>query len=112
MNPGIRMKLAAAFAVAGLALGATPALAAAPADAPYVGVWDCQVGTFVFTRETYSNAGGADMQAATSVEREGNNYIMTFADGYQIGLSSPTDTTMQWLSMESGDMFDCRRLNF
>ena len=55
----------------------------------------------MFTRETYSNAGGAEMQAATSVEHEGNNYIMTFADGYQIGLSSPTDTTMQWLSMES-----------
>jgi hypothetical protein len=52
------------------------------------------------------------MQVASSVEKEGNNYIMTFPDGYQIGLSSPTDTSMQWLSMESGDMFDCTRLHF
>ena len=105
------MKLAAIVTAVAL-VATTPAFAAAPVDAPYVGVWDCQVGVFMFTRETYSNAGGADMQAATSVEKEGNNYIMTFADGYQIGLSSPTDTTMQWLSFESGDMFDCTRLNF
>ena len=105
------MKLAAVLTAAAL-VATTPAVGAAPADAPYVGVWDCQVGVFVFTRETYSNAGGADMQAASSVEQEGNNYIMTFPDGYQIGLSSPTDTSMQWLSMESGDMFDCTRLNF
>jgi len=105
------MKLAALFSAAAVFV-ATPAIAQAPADAPYVGVWDCQVGVFVFTRETYGNAGGADMQAATSVEVEGNNYIMTFPDGYQIGLSSPTDTTMQWLSMETGDMFDCTRLHF
>ena len=105
------MKLAVLLSAAAL-IATTPTFAAAPVDAPYVGVWDCQVGTFVFTRETYSNAGGADMQAASSVEQEGNNYIMTFPDGYQIGLSSPTDTSMQWLSMESGDMFDCKRLNF
>jgi hypothetical protein len=105
------MKIAALLSTAAL-IAATPTLAAAPADAPYVGVWDCQVGVFVFTRETYSNAGGADMQAASSVEQEGNNYIMTFPDGYQIGLSSPTDTSMQWLSFESGDMFDCTRLHF
>ena len=58
-----------ACATAGLILAALPAQAAVLADAPYVGVWDCQVGIFMFTRETYSNAGGADMQAATSVER-------------------------------------------
>ena len=105
------MKLAVLLSAAAL-IATTPTFAAAPADAPYVGVWDCQVGVFVFTRETYSNAGGADMQAASSVEQEGNNYIMTFPDGYQIGLSSPTDTSMQWLSMETGDVFDCTRLNF
>jgi hypothetical protein len=106
------MNLAAAVATAGLILAAMPAQAAVLTDAPYVGVWDCQVGIFMFTRETYSNAGGAEMQAASSVEKDGNNYIMTFPDGYQIGLSSPTDTSMQWLSMETGDMFDCKRLNF
>jgi hypothetical protein len=105
------MKLAVIVTIAAL-VATTTAFAAAPVDAPYVGVWDCQVGVFMFTRETYSNAGGADMQAASSVEKEGNNYIMTFPDGYQIGLSSPTATTMQWLSFESGDTFDCTRLNF
>ena len=105
------MKLAVLLSAAAL-IATTPTSAAAPTDAPYVGVWDCQVGVFMFTRETYSNAGGAEMQAASSVEKEGNNYIMTFPDGYQIGLSSPTDTSMQWLSMETGDMFDCTRLNF
>jgi hypothetical protein len=104
------MKLAAAFAATGLILAALPTHVAAQQDAPYVGVWDCGVGVFTFTRESY-NAGEGTLGPAT-VEVDGNNYIFTFPDGYSIGVSSPTDTSMQWLSFESGDMFDCTRLYF
>lgn len=44
------------------------------------------------------------------VEKVDGNYVLSFDDGYQIGLSSVTDTSMQWLSMASGDQFECKRV--
>ena len=44
------------------------------------------------------------------MEKEEGNYILSFSDGYQIGLSSVTDTSMQWFSMQSGDQFECKRV--
>lgn len=103
------MKHLALLAIVAMA-GTAPAIALAQDEAPYVGVWDCGVGVFTFTRESY-NAGEGTLGPAT-VEVDGNNYILTFPDGYSIGVSSPTDETMQWFSFESGDMFDCTRLYY
>lgn len=97
----------AAILTAAAIIAAAPTVGVAQ-DAPYVGVWDCGVGVFTFTRESY-NAGEGTLGPAT-VEVEGNNYVFTFPDGYSIGVSSPTDTSMQWMSFASGDMFDCTRL--
>jgi hypothetical protein len=85
---------------------ATPGLAAG--DAPYIGSWDCGVATFSFTKDSY-NAGEGPMPIR-KVEKEDGNYILSFDDNYQIGLSRVTQTSMQWLSMTSGDTFDCKRL--
>ena len=87
-------------------LAATPTLAQ---DYPFVGQWDCQVATFTFDQQGYDN--GSDTLPYLKVTDAGDdNWIIDFADGYQIGLSSVTADTMQWLSMASGDMFDCTAL--
>ena len=90
------------------ATGAAASPASASGDAPYVGTWDCGVATFSFTRDSYDS--GEDKQPIRKVEKEGGNYILSFDDDYQIGLSSVTKTSMQWLSMASGDMFNCKRV--
>lgn len=77
---------------------------------PYVGVWDCSVGIFTFTRESYNN--GSDIMPFSDIEQDGDNFIISFADGYQIGVSMNGDEAMQWLSMASGDSFECRRLYY
>ncbi|HTO32120.1 MAG TPA: hypothetical protein VL202_13210 [Pararhizobium sp.] len=87
--------------------------AAEPASAeqdapPYIGSWDCGVGVFTFTDKTYDS--GGESQAIRKVEKEDGNYILSFDNKYQIGLSSVTAKSLQWLSMESGDMFDCKRV--
>ncbi|MBP1857351.1 hypothetical protein J2Z75_000831 [Rhizobium herbae] len=90
------------------ATGVAASPASASGDAPYVGTWDCGVATFSFTRDSYDS--GEDKQPIRKVEKEDGNYILSFDNDYQIGLSSVTDTSMQWLSMASGDMFDCKRV--
>ncbi|MEK1925550.1 MAG: hypothetical protein AAAB11_08920 [Rhizobium giardinii] len=77
-------------------------------NAPYAGIWDCEVSTFTFTKDTYDSGEGP--MPIQKVEKEEGNYILSFSDGYQIGLSSVTDTTMQWFSMQTGDQFECKRV--
>jgi hypothetical protein len=101
----MRLYILAAVAAISLATAA-PCLAAD--NAPYTGTWDCGVATFSFTKDTY-DAGEGPMPVR-KVEKEDGNYILSFDDNYQIGLSSVTKTSMQWLSMASGDTFDCKRL--
>lgn len=93
--------------IAAALLAAEPAAFAAE-DPVYAGTWDCQVSTFTFTKNTYDSGEGP--MPVEKVEKEGENYILTLDGDYQIGLSSVTDTSMQWLSMASGDMFECKRL--
>ncbi|URK87475.1 hypothetical protein LP421_29695 [Rhizobium sp. RCAM05350] len=100
----MRLDVIAATAVISLATAA-PGFAD---DAPYIGRWDCGVATFSFTTESYDSGEGP--MPIRKVEKEDGNYILSFDDNYQIGLSSVTPTSMQWLSMASGDMFDCKRL--
>ena len=94
------------FIAAVLLAAAPPAFAAE--DPVYAGTWDCEVSTFTFTKNTYDSGEGP--MPVEKVEKEGETYILTLDGGYQIGLSSVTDTSMQWLSMASGDMFTCKRV--
>lgn len=96
----------AAYAIA-FAAAAGPAFA--HDDIAYVGVWDCGIGTFTFTAESYNP--GDSVLAIRAVEVDGGSYLLSFDDGYQIALSDVTDTTMSWLSLASGDGFDCSRLH-
>ena len=102
------MRLDAILAAAAIAFANTPPSFAAE-DAPYIGSWDCGVATFSFTKNTY-DAGEGPMPVR-KIEKQDSNYILSFDDNYQIGLSSVTKTSMQWVSMASGDMFDYKRIN-
>lgn len=81
---------------------------ACAAELPFIGKWDCGVGTFSFTAKTY-DAGEGPMKIK-GVKRTGNQYILSFAKGYKIGVGSVTAKTMHWFSFASGDDFECTRL--
>jgi hypothetical protein len=98
------MRLACALAV-------VLAVSVAPAGAetwPFEGRWDCEVGEFTFTATTY-DPGGEEMEIL-DVAQEGDSFILTFGDNYQIGLDMNPDGTMGWFSAVSGDSFTCRPL--
>lgn len=101
----MRIDIIASLSILALAT-ATPVLAAE--DAPYAGRWDCGVATFSFTADSY-DAGEGPMPVR-KVEKQDGNYILSFDGNYQIGLSNVTPVSMQWLSMASGDTFNCKRL--
>jgi len=101
----MRPEFIAAAAVIALATATTGFTAD---TAPYVGTWDCEVSTFTFTGDAY-DAGEGPMPIR-KVEKVDGNYVLSFDDGYQIGLSAVTDTSMQWLSTASGDQFECKRV--
>lgn len=86
-----------------------PALAAALEQPPYVGRWDCEVGVFTFTADTY-DPGNGELLKAGKIIREGGDYHFTFEDGYGFWVSGITPTKMGWLSDASGDAFDCKRI--
>lgn len=82
---------------------------AAPASYPFVGTWDCEVGTFTFTETTYDT--GGDVLAMEEIqEGSDGSYTLMFSDGYMITLSGFTGDGMGWFSPESGDSFNCTRL--
>lgn len=85
------------------------AVPAAAQDYPFLGQWDCQVATFTFDDTGYDNGTGYLPYAA--VNQDGNgNWIIDLPDGAQIGLSSVTEDSLQWFSMASGDVFECRAI--
>lgn len=96
------------------ALGAALTLAACVSDPgpaepyPFVGTWDCEVEVFTFTDTTWNN--GSQTLPIRSVNRDGTNYTLFFADNYIIALAAVTETGMTWVSGKTGDQFTCRRL--
>jgi hypothetical protein len=92
--------------VATLLASALPAHAAE--EPPYVGTWDCEVSTFIFTADSYDSGEGP--MPILKNEKDGGAYTLTFADDYRIGLANITATDMDWASEASGDMFHCKRI--
>lgn len=85
------------------------ALPAHAADAPpYVGTWDCEVSTFIFTADSY-DSGEGPMPILKS-EKDGGAYTLTFTDDYRIGLANITAGEMDWASEASGDTFHCKKI--
>lgn len=75
----------------------------------FVGSWDCGVDTFTFTNTTYNN--GTDTYAIQNVARDGNNYTLRFGNGYVLALGAVTATGLTWVSGQTGDQFNCVRVN-
>lgn len=99
----------AALLLAGLtAACATDAGSAAGAKYPFVGSWDCGVAVMKFTDTTYTV--NDEELAIASVEQNGTDYSVTMADGYSLGLSNVTASSMAWFSPQSGDSFECTRV--
>jgi hypothetical protein len=76
---------------------------------PFEGKWDCDVSIFTFTDLTYNN--GSQTLTYKTVKRQGTSYLITFADGYRIGLFGIKRNSMTWMSGSStDDVFRCRRI--
>lgn len=93
-----------------LALVLTVPTAAAAKGLRFEGRWDCGVATMTFTGTTY-DAGEGPMTMQT-IEGDGHEFTITFADGYAISVAvSDDERSLQWLSHASGDSFTCARLD-
>lgn len=91
-----------------LALSASGILPAKATVLPsYAGSWDCGVGVFTFTRNTYD--AGEGPLTAQRVDVEDGSYHFIFEDGYSFWVSV-NGREMQWLSDASGDSFTCSRV--
>lgn len=77
---------------------------------PFLGEWDCEIATFIFTEQNYNN-GLEDLPIRRIEGSTDGSFTLHFDDDYSISLSGISDQTMQWFSNESGDTFDCTRLN-
>lgn len=103
------MHLRPAFAAAVLTLSAPAAAQPAPA---FVGEWAGGPTTcaepFTFTVRHYTPPGAPRLRIQ-SVERDGVNYLLSFADGYRVSLFDVKRRTLTWHSPISGDTFDLRR---
>lgn len=76
---------------------------------PFEGSWDCGVATFTFTDKAYNN--GTDWLVYESIEPEGRGHIVRFKDGYFFAVYLNADGTLDWVSGESGDQFNCKPVN-
>lgn len=75
----------------------------------FVGSWDCGVETFTFTNTTYDN--GTTTYPIQNVAKDGSNYTLRFGNGYFLALGAVTATGLTWVSGQTGDQFNCRRVN-
>ena len=102
------MKVAAALSLSLALLATSAATGLAAGQPPYVGRWDCGVGIFTFTADTYDPGDGP--LKIDKIEKQDGDYHFMFEDGYGFWISGVTSTSMGWLSDASGDAFDCKRL--
>lgn len=104
----MRTRFTAALAAL-LASGAV-AFASEAADYTFVGTWDCEVGEFAFTADSYTPPGDETLPIL-EVRRDSDvDFVLVMPDGYEVGLSNVGESTMGWFSFASGDGFTCTRL--
>ena len=101
--------LSALFAFGCLAI-AIPAQAATPFEGRWGGGPATCRKPFTITGKTYRPPGGKTL-TIKSIERDGQNYLLTFLDGYRVALFDVTRDRLTWHSPISGDTFDLIRCN-
>lgn len=103
------MKRSRKFQIAATAAISLVAGQAFAEDYPFVGRWNCEVGTFAFTNRSYHN--GTQTMWMSAVEfGKGNDFRLVFPGGYAIALLDVTRRKMTWSSPASGDVFSCKRI--
>lgn len=75
----------------------------------FEGRWNCEVAEFSFTADTYNN--GSDDMPITDIAVDGNGFVLSFEDNYQLYVAVNPDGTLYWFSPVSGDSFTCLRLD-
>ena len=75
---------------------------------PFVGNWDCEVGIFRITADTYTPPFGSTQRIA-NVESSGSDYLLSFADGSRVSLFGVGSIVMTLHSPITGDTFSCRK---
>ncbi|NEX44907.1 hypothetical protein [Pseudotabrizicola algicola] len=88
-------------------LAAGPSLAAE--TFAFEGRWNCEVAEFTFTADSYNN--GSEDMPITDIAVDGNGFVLSFDDSYQLFVSVNPDSTLYWFSPVSGDSFTCQRLD-
>ena len=78
---------------------------------PFVGTWDCEVAVMSFSTDYYNAGGDEDLPILEIQEGTDGSYTLLFEDDYYITLSGFTGSSMGWFSGESGDSFNCTRLD-
>ena len=82
-----------------------------PADLAFMGSWDCGVTVMTFLPEAYMPSNDADPIRVTEYKDIGNGATrITLQGGEQMVVQNVTDQGMNWLSMQTGDSFDCTRV--
>lgn len=82
-----------------------------PADFALMGSWDCGVTVMTFLPDGYMPSNDADPIAVTEFRSMANGATeITLAGGDRMVVQSVTDMTMNWLSLQTGDSFDCTRV--
>jgi hypothetical protein len=75
----------------------------------FVGKWDCGVDVFTFTNTTYND--GTNTYPIQNIAKNGDNFTLRFGNGYMLALGAVTATGLTWVSGQSGDQFNCVRVN-
>lgn len=74
---------------------------------PFEGSWDCERRQFHFSAALYDP--GEQPMPILDIAAEGDTFILTFAQDYQLSLAMNPDGSMTWYSPVSGDSFLCRK---
>ena len=101
-----RFRSAIALALALGALSTAPAMAD---DYPFIGAWDCGVGTFTITTDVYNN-GSEDMPIQEIQEGSDGSWTLLLTDDYFVTVSGFQGDSMGWMS-SSGESLECTRVN-
>ena len=96
---------------AAILLTACQAVPTDPSEFAFMGSWDCGVTVMTFLPDGYMPSNDDPPIPVTQYRRlTGGGTEITLAGGNRIVVQGVTDTAMNWLSLQTGDSFDCTRV--
>lgn len=81
------------------------------ADLGFMGSWDCGVTVMTFLPDGYMPSNDDPPIPVTRYRQlTGGGTEITLAGGDRMVVQGVTDSSMNWLSLQTGDSFDCTRV--